>query len=31
MTGISDALAEINNLKPGEKPVYTKLAKKTRC
>jgi hypothetical protein len=28
MTGILDALAEINNLKPSKKPVYTKLAKK---
>lgn len=28
MTGISDALAEIDNLKPGEKPIYTKIAKK---
>ena len=28
MTGISDALAEIDNLKPGEQLVYTNIAKK---
>jgi hypothetical protein len=28
MTGISDALAEVNNLKPGEELVYTNIAKK---
>jgi hypothetical protein len=28
MTGILDALAEINNLKPSKKPVYIKLVKK---
>ena len=28
MTGIKDALAEINNLKPGEKLVYQQIADK---
>jgi hypothetical protein len=28
MAGISDALREINNLKPGEQLVYTSIAKK---
>jgi hypothetical protein len=28
MTGISDALAEIDNLKPGEQLVYTNIVKK---
>jgi hypothetical protein len=27
MTGISDALAEIDNLKPGEQLVYTNMQK----